>query len=63
MDTTEGNLWHRSSRCEAGDCVEVAHLDGAYAIRDSADPDGQVLRFSAAEWSAFVAGVRACEFD
>ena len=64
MDTTEGSIqWRRSSRCETGACVEVAHIDCTIAIRDSKDVDRPVLTFSQGEWAAFVAGVRNGEFD
>jgi hypothetical protein len=33
------------------------------AVRDSKNPDGSRLIFSHDEWRAFVAGVRAGEFD
>jgi hypothetical protein len=33
------------------------------AVRDSKDPAGPVLTFTAPEWSAFLAGVRDGEFD
>jgi hypothetical protein len=33
------------------------------AVRDSKDPDGPKLAFSHADWRAFVAGVKAGEFD
>jgi hypothetical protein len=32
-------------------------------MRNSQRPDGPVLKFSHAEWEAFVAGVRDGEFD
>ncbi len=64
MDTTEGSIqWRRSSRCESGSCVEVAHIDGTIAIRDSKNAAGAVLIFSPEEWTAFVASVRNGEFD
>lgn len=45
-------------------CVEVRwDKDGWRAVRDSKDPDGPVLLFTPAEWEAFVAGVKAGEFD
>lgn len=45
-------------------CVEVAVLDdGGRAVRDSKDPGGGVLSFTAGEWLAFTRGVRAGEFD
>jgi hypothetical protein len=32
-------------------------------VTDTKDPEGPRLRFDASEWRAFVAGVRAGEFD
>jgi hypothetical protein len=54
--------WTRSSACAGGECVEVAQGAGAVLVRDGKDRGGPVLRFTAAEWSAFVAGVQAGEF-
>ncbi|WP_165988813.1 DUF397 domain-containing protein [Streptomyces sp. YIM 98790] len=43
--------------------VEIAYFpDGAVCMRNSADPD-TILRFTAAEWEAFVLGARDGEFD
>jgi hypothetical protein len=36
---------------------ECAILPGHVAVRDSKDPDGPVLVFTPAQWSAFVATV------
>ncbi|GAB2631466.1 DUF397 domain-containing protein [Nocardia goodfellowii] len=47
----------------AGDCVEVAVFDGWVAVRDSKDLFSPVLWFTPSEWKAFIAGVRAGEFD
>jgi hypothetical protein len=57
--------WRRSSACTGADstCVEVAVGTEAVAVRDSKDAAGPVLRFTPAEWRAFLAGVRAGEFD
>jgi hypothetical protein len=48
-----------------GACVEVADLpDGGRAVRDTKDKGaGPILRFTPAEWQAFVAGVKDGEFD
>ena len=58
-------LTWRSARCSASSCVEVAETsDGGVAIRDSKAGDtSAVLLFSGDEWSAFVAGIKAGDFD
>lgn len=56
--------WRKSTRSQAnGACVEVAHVGDVVGVRDSKAPEGCVLRFTRAEWSAFVAGVKDGEFD
>jgi Domain of unknown function (DUF397) len=57
--------WTKASASYAnGDCVEVASLpDGRVAVRDSKDPAGPVLQFSASEWRAFLNGAASHEFD
>ncbi|HEU5333787.1 MAG TPA: DUF397 domain-containing protein [Actinocrinis sp.] len=56
--------WTTSSYCgQTGDCVEVRVRSGEIVVRDSKDPDGPVLRFTPAEWRAFLAGARVGEFD
>lgn len=55
--------WRRSSRCDGGQCVEVAFTQAHALVRDSKDAPGPVLSFTPAEWDAFVAGARAGEFD
>jgi hypothetical protein len=45
-------------------CVEVRLLpDGRIALRDSKDRSLPPHHFTATEWTAFLAGVRAGEFD
>lgn len=55
--------WIKSSYCSGGDCVETALHDGHVLVRDSRDPSGPQLRFTAEEWAAFLAGAKAGEFD
>ncbi|MDA8371803.1 MAG: DUF397 domain-containing protein [Nocardiopsaceae bacterium] len=51
--------WRTSSYSGANEnCVEVADLPGAAAVRDSKHPDTAHLTFSAAEWAAFLRDVR-----
>ncbi len=55
--------WRKSSRSGSGNnCVEVADLAGARALRDSKDPTGPALVVPVAQFAAFTAGVRAGEF-
>ena len=60
MDLTSVS-WRKSSYSggNGGNCIEVADLPGTVAVRDSKDPDGPALLFTAAEWAAFTARVKA----
>jgi hypothetical protein len=67
MDLTQSTelAWRKSSRssAEGSNCVEVADLPaGGRAVRDSKDPSGPMLRFTASEWQAFLGGVKDGEF-
>ncbi|MEU7825875.1 DUF397 domain-containing protein [Catellatospora sp. NPDC049133] len=54
--------WRKSQRCGDQACVEVAQLGQDVILRDSKDREGPVLRFTRAEWDAFVEGVEAGDF-
>jgi hypothetical protein len=56
-------LWFRAVCCEDGSCVEVASAGEGIAMRDSKDQDGPVLQFTRAEWTAFLGGAKAGDFD
>jgi hypothetical protein len=53
--------WRTSSySSQDGNCVEVAtNLPGTVAVRDSKQPDGPGLLVSAADWQAFVRGLKS----
>ncbi|MGC1213818.1 MAG: DUF397 domain-containing protein [Micromonospora sp.] len=55
--------WRTSTRSQTSNCVEVAPLEAAVALRDSKDRGGPVLLFSRAEWRGFIAGTRNGQFD
>ncbi|MEV0823779.1 DUF397 domain-containing protein [Nonomuraea rubra] len=66
MSTPE-TAWHISSFSAdgGGNCVEAGPLQdgsGRVAVRHS-KLKGNVIIYSKAEWQAFLAGVRAGEFD
>jgi hypothetical protein len=43
-----------------GNCVEVANVDGLFAVRDSKDHNGPALTgLSAADWTAFLASLKS----
>lgn len=46
--------WRKSTASGGDGCVEVAVVERSVLIRDSANPDGVVLRLSPAVWSAFL---------
>ncbi|WP_435173074.1 DUF397 domain-containing protein [Actinacidiphila sp. bgisy145] len=57
--------WVKSSYSagNGGECVEFArNVPGVVPVRDSKDPEGPALAFSADAWRSFVSAVRAGEF-
>jgi len=54
--------WRKARACGNGTCVEVAEVAGKLLVRDSKDPRGVFLSFTADEWAAFVVAVKADEF-
>ena len=58
----KNNPWIVSKACAVGACVEIQH-DGEFVnIRLTADPE-TILRATASEWIAFVAGAKMGQFD
>ena len=56
--------WRKSGRSGgSGACVEVAHLPEAIAVRDSKDPAGPKLLFTAHAWSSFVESTKSGRFS
>jgi hypothetical protein len=63
LDLTSAR-WRKSTRSSgSGNCVEIAEIGDAVAVRDSKNPGGPVLIFAPDEWRAFVGGVKGGEFD
>jgi hypothetical protein len=56
--------WHKSSRSTGnGNCVEVAVVADAVAVRDTKDRSGPALLVPSTGWQSFLDGVKAGEFD
>lgn len=56
--------WRKATRSIGnGDCVEVAPANGQIAVRDSKDPAGPMLRYSAGNWQSFLSAARQGNFD
>ena len=55
--------WRKSTKSNYGSCVEVAFDEGLVHVRNSRDPRGAALTFTAGEWEAFLAGAGEHEFD
>ena len=59
-----GAVWRTSTRSQqGGECVEVANLEDAMAVRDSKDSSGPVLKFGRKAAHRFVLEVRAGQHD
>jgi Domain of unknown function (DUF397) len=59
-------VWKKSTRSNGNggnNCVEVAFLDTAVAVRDSKNPSGPALIFNPAHWTEFVNSAKSGEFD
>lgn len=56
--------WRKSVRSQNnGACVEVTRVGDVIGVRDSKDPDGPVLTYTLAEFSAFLDGAAKGEFN
>lgn len=61
---TDQVQWRKSSFSGAdSSCVELAFVPGGVALRDTKDRSLAPHLFDAAEWTAFLDGVRNGEFD
>ncbi|MGH3427091.1 MAG: DUF397 domain-containing protein [Terriglobales bacterium] len=63
MENTVHIQWRKSSACLGGSqCVEVvAFPAGSVGVRDSKNPTGPALEFSAGQWDKFLGGLRQQE--
>lgn len=64
LDLTSAR-WRKSSHSgdTGGDCVEVAGLSDAVAVRDSKNPEGPVLGFGHPAFRTLTHRIRAGRYD
>jgi hypothetical protein len=62
-DGAEGLHWRTSRTCEGGACVGVARQGEFIIVGNTANPEAPVSRFTAQEWTAFLAGAKLGDFD
>ncbi|WP_141582270.1 DUF397 domain-containing protein [Actinomadura sp. WMMA1423] len=57
--------WRKSSYSQPtqSDCVEVARVGAAKAVRDSKNPDGGVLALECDVWAALVGQIKRGAYD
>jgi hypothetical protein len=64
--TSDSPRWFKSSHSDnGGNCVEVSvgtDTSGTVPVRDSKDPAGPHLTFTANAWTAFVVGIQRGDF-
>ncbi|MEU8343539.1 DUF397 domain-containing protein [Spirillospora sp. NPDC048832] len=63
--TLRSVMWRKSSYSQPtqSDCVEVARVGPAKAVRDSKNPHGGVLTMEQDLWAAFVSQIKRGAYD
>jgi hypothetical protein len=54
--------YKKSSFCDAGACVEVGQINDVVLVRSTTAPE-KVVTFTADEWTRFIQGAQAGEFN
>ena len=65
MNAAPGPVQWRKARGSMGNgnCVEISPVTGGVVVRDSKNPVGPVLRYSATSWLAFTREAQLGRFD
>ncbi len=59
---TDRLTWTKSSFSNQSGCLEVAKVEGGRLLRDSKNPDADVIVLDSHEWMAFTKSVEVGEF-
>jgi hypothetical protein len=59
----DGGWIKAAASAQGGNCVQMRRRSRGIEVRDSKYPDGPVLRFTDAEFAAWVDGAKKAEFD
>lgn len=62
-DAKSSGTWTRSTFCGGDGCAEASIRPGVVELRNSTSTHGPVVEYTHDEWAAFIAGVKAGEFD
>ncbi len=62
-ESENGHHWRISSFSGMQNCVQVAAEGAGIHVRQSKSPEDMGVSFTNDEWRAFIAGVKAGEFD
>ncbi|MFI5897661.1 DUF397 domain-containing protein [Actinoplanes sp. NPDC051513] len=55
--------WRIATRSAGGNCVQVAAANNLIAVRNSRNPEGEVILYTKPEFAAFLDGAKKGEFD
>jgi len=60
----QGSQWRKSSFSAIGDCVAVCRLsNGSIGVRNTNDPDAQILELSPEDMAEWLARIKTGAFD
>jgi hypothetical protein len=55
--------WRVATRSGGGNCVQVAKANDLIAVRNSRNPEGEIIFYTGPEFAAFLDGAKKGEFD
>lgn len=61
MERQHNSVWRKSSHSghDGGECIEVSHIPGGIAVRDSKCPDGPVVMLARGTWRRLIGDLKS----